>query len=158
MFEETEATTESDFNDVILTLSSDGKIISNDSNGDSSGSSSSGSGSNNNSNAMSISGVMPGLPVTRIGDRGVGICFAHKFPVPVIITHVVGDPITMADGIPITRIDDMCICSCGHTCKNATGSILIDSASMKPIHRITDIITWSGIGISVDGSPITFSL
>lgn len=147
MFEETEATAESDFNDVILTLSSDGQIGSSDS---------SGSGTSSNSNATGGSGVMIGLPVTRVNDKGVGFCFVCK--VPVITVHIEGDPITFADGLPVTRLNDMSMCSCGHIGKNYTASILTDSASSKPIHRITDIITWSGVAISVEGSPITFSL
>jgi uncharacterized Zn-binding protein involved in type VI secretion len=94
---------------------------------------------------------------TRIGDLGIGICFMHQFPIPVSIIHTMGDPIVKSDGIPVTRIGDMCICSCGHPAMNFVGASLT-FANGIPMHLVGNSIVWGGIGTSVTGSGLTFSI
>lgn len=96
-----------------------------------------------------------GVPTTRMGDLGVGLCTAHGIPPVVAITTVMvqGIPTVISLGKPTSVIGSIGTCSCGHPCVAIMGAITV-KATMIGVHRQGDLqLPPSGSAVSIMGAP-----
>ena len=90
--------------------------------------------------------------IARVGDVWTGICKCHESPIKVSGTIVSGSGTNFADGIPVARIGDVVISSCGHSATIIAGSPT-STADGIPIARIGDPVASGCIsGIIISGS------
>lgn len=94
------------------------------------------------------------VKICRIGDIGIGICIQHSSPVVYITTFVTGSPTTTDYDLPVVRIGDLGVTSCGHITVALTGSSTL-TADEIPVHRVGDLGTAPSIYHAVTGSPTT---
>ena len=91
--------------------------------------------------------------IGRVGDIGVGVCSAHKSPVPVIVTLVTGAPTVLANSLQVATAITVGISSCGHATVVLTYSA-VATAEKAGYHRIGDTGALpSGVYTLVTGSP-----
>lgn len=91
-------------------------------------------------------------PVARMTDIGIGVCFGHALPIPIVGTIVIGSPNTLANGLSQARLGDLVMCSCGHPATLILGSPTV-LANGLPKSRMVDMFTGSPIGFIIIGSP-----
>lgn len=93
------------------------------------------------------------LPVGRVGDMGVGICSAHKTPIPCVVILTTGAPSVGSNGLQVATAISVGVSSCGHSSVVLTHSITAKS-EMAGIHRVGDTGALpGGIYTLVTGSP-----
>jgi uncharacterized Zn-binding protein involved in type VI secretion len=93
------------------------------------------------------------LPITRVTDVAVGICFGHGVPIPVIgIVAPPGSPNTTANGLPVGRTTDSVAFTCGHTGIITSGNPSV-SVNSLPAGQITSPVTGLMVAIVITGSP-----
>ena len=101
-----------------------------------------------------------GQPIARVGDTVVGFCNGpgHDPGLPCTGVFTTGSPIVSSDGLPVIRIGDIGVTSCGHTFVASTGSSIV-SADGISVHRVGDICLTEGNGVctTVSGSDIVSS-
>ena len=95
--------------------------------------------------------------VSRVSDVGVGVCPCHIVPVPYVTVFVTGSPKTNADKLPVTRVGDIGVASCGHPTVALTGAGKT-FADKRKVHRVGDAGVNCGPYASVTGSPKTSAL
>lgn len=95
--------------------------------------------------------------IGRIGDIGVGVCSAHKSPIPVVVTLITGAPTVLANSLQVATAITVGISSCGHTSVVLTYSA-VATAEKAGYHRIGDTGALpGGIYTLVTGSPDSVS-
>ena len=87
---------------------------------------------------------------TSVGDMWVGVCIAHKTPIPMAGIIVMGGSTTTTDGNSSARIGDLCIGFCGHVgvIVSSSGSVTTDGCSFA---RIGDMVVGQINGVIVSG-------
>jgi hypothetical protein len=97
--------------------------------------------------------------VCRVGDIGIGICYAHKHPVTFTTVFFQGDPITSVNDRQMMRIGDLGHTSCGHITRATTGSSTVFGLGDQAVHRVGDkgIVLQGGNYTAVTGSPNVFA-
>lgn len=91
--------------------------------------------------------------IGRIGDIGVGVCAAHKTPIPCIVTLVTGAPTSISNNLNIATAITMGVSSCGHASVVLTFSA-VAKADGAGVHRIGDTGALpGGLYTLVSGSP-----
>lgn len=96
--------------------------------------------------------------IARVGDVGIGICYCHSpFPVSYTTTFIGGAPSVTADGLPVMRIGDIGISTCGHTTIAISGSGPV-VANVLGVHRLGDTGSNCGPYTCISGSPFVDSL
>lgn len=91
-------------------------------------------------------------PISRIGDIGVGTCPCHDGPVGYTTIFLTGSPTVDANALPVVRIGDLGVASCGHITTALTGSSVVDANAIG-VHRIGDMGANCGSYVSISGSP-----
>ncbi len=94
--------------------------------------------------------------VARVGDIFVGVCRCHRDPISVTGTIISGSSNITVDGMPLARIGDMVMCSCGHVATIVSGGK--NSGQGMNIARVGDVAAGCPVGTLVSGSGSTDSL
>jgi hypothetical protein len=98
-------------------------------------------------------------PVARVGDTGVGVCYAHDTPTDFVVTFTTGDPLMKADGMAVCTVGTIGTTSCGHHTIALVGSTLCKGTNGEGLHRVGDtgvvIEDNSGVYVVTNGSGIT---
>jgi len=99
-----------------------------------------------------------GLPQSKIGDVGVGICCCHSDPtcIPMTGNLVTGSPNVFTNGLNTARISDVVLGGCGHTGIMVTGSASVFTNGLSNV-RISDNFTGCFTGVIVTGSQNVFT-
>ena len=97
-----------------------------------------------------------GQPVSRVGDIGIGICYAHAHPLQYTTTFVTGIDDGLTDDLVTCIVGTIGISSCGHPTVALTGST-ISTGDNEPIHRVGDTGANFGPYTSITGSSDFFS-
>ena len=95
--------------------------------------------------------------VTRVGDTGQGVCYAHRNPTPCTVTFTQGNSVVgSGDGKAVLSVGGKGVTSCGHTTTAMTGSSKVFIQG-QPVHRVGDtgIIDQGGSYTVVTGHPGT---
>jgi uncharacterized Zn-binding protein involved in type VI secretion len=90
--------------------------------------------------------------IARMGDACIGICTAHKKPLPVNGVIVSGSPTVNIGGVGAARIGDTVISSCGHTGLIVSSSPTISGGAM-PLARMGDSFQGVYSGTIISGAP-----
>lgn len=77
------------------------------------------------------------IPVARIGDVCMGICFGHFPPIPMSGKIITGSVTTIVEGRPVARMGDVVMADCNHTGTIVKGSSAA-SIDGRPVARIGD--------------------
>lgn len=95
--------------------------------------------------------------VCRIGDLGVGTCYAHEHPTSFTTTFITGDERNVVNGRQVVRVGDLGRTSCGHTTMATSGSSNTLGSNGQGLHRIGDvgIVLEGGSYVAVTGSEDT---
>lgn len=78
-------------------------------------------------------------PVARVGDTGVGTCYAHPEPTDFVVTFVSGDSLSSSDGQQVCTVGCIGVTSCGHTTMALTGSSTVIGENGYGLHRVGDV-------------------
>jgi hypothetical protein len=93
------------------------------------------------------------VAVGRVSDIGIGVCSAHKTPIPVVVTLVTGAPTARVNALPTATAITVGLSSCGHASIALTFSALA-KAEKAGIHRVGDTGALpGGMYTLVTGSP-----
>ena len=99
------------------------------------------------------------LPMSRIGDIAMGICF-FGVPHPIVCTLISSSGLTTADSLGIARVGDLYTTTCpthNPIAVSTSGSGLTTDTALA-VARVGDIVTHAyGSAALVQGSPITTS-
>jgi hypothetical protein len=97
------------------------------------------------------------IPVCRVGDTGVGICYAHPVPTPYVTTFVEGGAVGVtADGLDVCIVGAIGMATCGHPTVALTGSD-IAVANDLGLHRVGDTGANFGPYTAMTGSDLVQS-
>lgn len=99
-----------------------------------------------------------GINVSRIGDIGVGICYAHDPPIPATGPIVEGAVNVFANGINVARITDTVVTfhNSSHSGNIVEGSPSVFANGLN-VARIGDLFTGIFVGTLVEGAPTVFA-
>lgn len=97
------------------------------------------------------------LSVARTGDPTIGVCTGHSPPITVSGTVLAKQSLTSAFGLPIARVSDLVIASCGHTGIIVSGSPTVFVGGL-PAARMTDRFTGTYTGTILNGASNIMSL
>jgi hypothetical protein len=90
--------------------------------------------------------------VCRLGDIGIGVCPAHRFPLNYVTTFISGADSVFADNINVCEIGTIGISTCGHPTVALTGSGTVSIFGPQGVHRIGDTGINFGPYVAVTGS------
>jgi len=89
--------------------------------------------------------------VSRIGDVGQGTCPSHDSPRPYITVFNTGASTVTAEGMPVVRVGDVGISTCGHPTVALTGAP-ISTVEGIIMHRQGDTGANSGPYVALGGA------
>lgn len=92
---------------------------------------------------------MPGM--SRIVDIGVGICYGHSAPIPMVGIIITSSSNVTSEGRGNARFCDIVLGMCGHCGIIITGSPDIH-VNDRPATRVGDIFVGTFIGIIAQGA------
>lgn len=98
-----------------------------------------------------------GISITRVSDISTGICFAHKTPRMVIGINSTGSSNVFSDGLPISRVGDIAIFSCGHIGMIVSGSNK-STVNGIGISRVGDAVMGTMTATLISGSGKTTTI
>ncbi len=78
-------------------------------------------------------------PVARVGDTGVGICYAHPTPTPFTTTFTEGNITALIDDKGVITIGAIGVTTCGHHTIAMTGSSTVEGDNSNGVHRVGDV-------------------
>lgn len=96
--------------------------------------------------------------VARVGDIGVGVCYAHDEPRDFVTVFVEGCSTVFANGQQVCCVGAIGVTSCGHTTMATQGSPA-EYGESSQIHRVGDvgIVLEGGHYTCVQGSPDVYA-
>lgn len=94
--------------------------------------------------------------VARVGDIGSGSCPAHKKRKNYNTIFVPGQSTVFAEGLPVIRLGDIGLASCGHPTVALMGAITVFAVASN-VHRLGDIGSNPGPYVTVIGATTVFA-
>lgn len=98
-----------------------------------------------------------GVPTSRVGDIGMGVCLAHGIPIPINVIILQGALLKNAFGQPIAQIGSQGLCSCGHMSIALQGAATVKALGIG-VHRVGDMgLPPAGNYVMTQGAPTVLS-
>ena len=97
------------------------------------------------------------MPATsRITDIGVGVCYAHEVPRPIIGIIITGSPDHTIENLRVAMLMSIVSSSCGHTAVIVTTSKIDNTTNGIPKAEIGSQFVGDPIGTIITGAATAF--
>lgn len=97
------------------------------------------------------------MPATsRMTDIGVGTCYAHETPRPIIGIIISGSPDHTVEGLGVALLMSVVSCSCGHVATIVTTSKIDNMTNGIPKAEVGSQFVGDPIGTIITGAATAF--